>query len=135
MHRNQYLDNISIFNVIFIVFAVFQKFEWLLLSENAGIFFLATLWREQIRFQWEYDEVCFVLTQSAELEFYCASSLKQQSAGRHVASLRHIIMIPSQPVLLFLFIAAFLAEKQQIPKVFGLTRLRTHDLPHSRQAR
>ena len=31
------------------------------------------------------DEVCFVLDQHAELDFYSASSLKQQSAGRHVA--------------------------------------------------
>jgi hypothetical protein len=28
---------------------------------------------------------------------YSASSLKQQSAGRHVTQLGHIILIPSQP--------------------------------------
>jgi hypothetical protein len=45
-----------------------------------------------------------VLDQHAELDFYSASSLKrasslkQQSAGRHVAPLGHIILIPSQPV-------------------------------------
>ena len=44
------------------------------------------------------DEVRFVLDQHAELDFYSASSLKQQSAGRHVASLGHIIQIPNQPV-------------------------------------
>ena len=33
-----------------------------------------------------------------ELDFYNASSLKQQSADRHVAPLGHIILIPSQPV-------------------------------------
>jgi len=44
------------------------------------------------------DEVRFVLDQHAEFDFYSASSLKQQSAGRHVAPLRHIILIPSQPV-------------------------------------
>ena len=38
------------------------------------------------------------------MDFCSASSLKQQSAGRHVAPLRHIILIPSQ-------------------QVFGLTRL------------
>jgi len=32
------------------------------------------------------------------LDFYSASSLKQQSAGRHVAQLGHIILIPRQPV-------------------------------------
>jgi hypothetical protein len=51
-----------------------------------------------INFQWDDDEVRFVLDQHAELDFYSASSLKQQSAGRHVAPLGHIILIPSQPV-------------------------------------
>ena len=32
------------------------------------------------------------------LDFYSASLLKQQSAGRHVSPLRHIIQILSQPV-------------------------------------
>jgi predicted alpha/beta hydrolase len=44
------------------------------------------------------DDVRFVLDQHAELDFYSASSLKQQSASRHVAPLGHIILIPSQPV-------------------------------------
>ena len=39
-----------------------------------------------------------VLDQHAELDFYSASSLKQQFAGRHVAPLGNIILIPSQPV-------------------------------------
>jgi hypothetical protein len=47
---------------------------------------------------WNDDEVHFVLDQDAELDFYSASSLKQQSADRHVATLGHIILIPSQPV-------------------------------------
>jgi hypothetical protein len=52
-------------------------------------------WREQVNFQWDDDEVRFVLDQHAKLDFYSASSLKQQSAGRHVAPLWHIILIPS----------------------------------------
>ena len=32
------------------------------------------------------DDVRFVLDQHAELDFYSASSLKQQSVGRHVGS-------------------------------------------------
>jgi hypothetical protein len=32
-----------------------------------------------------------LLDQHAELEFYSASSLRQQSAGRHVDSFEHII--------------------------------------------
>jgi len=67
----------------------------LLFNANSEIF-PAISWREQVNFQWDDDEVCFVLDQHAE--FYSASSLKQQSADRHVAPLGHIILIPSQPV-------------------------------------
>ena len=35
---------------------------------------------------------------SVELDFYSSSSLKQQSAGRHVVPFRHIILISSQAV-------------------------------------
>jgi hypothetical protein len=44
----------------------------------------------------EYKKVRFVLDQHAELDCYSASSLKQQSADKHVAP--HIILIQSQPV-------------------------------------
>jgi hypothetical protein len=51
------------------------------------------------------DEVRFDLDQHAEFDFFhSASSLKQQSAGRHVDPLRHIILIPSQPVFAVLFV-------------------------------
>jgi len=52
----------------------------------------------QVNFQWVDDEVCLVIDQHAELDFYSASSLKQQSADRHVAPLGHIVLITSQPV-------------------------------------
>jgi hypothetical protein len=55
----------------------------------------------QVNFQWDDDEVHFVQDEHAELDFYNASSLKQQSAGRHVAPFGHIILIPSQPVFAF----------------------------------
>jgi hypothetical protein len=42
------------------------------------------LWREQINFQGDDDEVRFVPDQHAELDFYSASSLKQQSAGNDI---------------------------------------------------
>jgi hypothetical protein len=45
-----------------------------------------------------FQNVSVVLDQQALLDFYSASSLKQQSAGRHVSPLGHIIPIPSQPV-------------------------------------
>ena len=44
------------------------------------------------------DNVRFVLDQYPELNFYCVNSLKQQSVGKHVTQLGHIILIPSQPV-------------------------------------
>jgi hypothetical protein len=44
--------------------------------------------------QWDDDDVRFIQDQHTELDFYSASSLKQQSAGRHVALLWHIILIP-----------------------------------------
>jgi len=49
--------------------------------------------------RWDDDDVNFVLDQRAELDFYSASSVKQQFAGTHVAPLRHIILILCQHVL------------------------------------
>ena len=65
--------------------------------------------------QWDDDEVRFVQDQHADLDFYSASSLKQLSAGRHVALYGHIILIPPNQSLPFLLNAACLAEKQQKP--------------------
>ena len=44
------------------------------------------------------DDVSIELDQHAELEFHSANSLKQQSAGRHVLTLGHILLIKSQTV-------------------------------------
>ena len=48
-------------------------------------------------FQWDDDNVSFVLDQHTKLDFYYAISLKQQCADRYVTQLEHIIPIPSQP--------------------------------------
>jgi hypothetical protein len=61
--------------------------------------FFSYIMARTVNFQWDDDEVRFVLDQNAKLDFYSASSLKQQPTGRHVAPLGHIIPIPSQPVL------------------------------------
>ena len=66
--------------------------EWLLSNANSAMFQL---------YQWEDDKIRFVLHKHAELDLYNASSLKQQSGGRHVAQLGHIILIPSQPVFTY----------------------------------
>ena len=60
--------------------------------------FSAICWWEHVTFWWD-DNVRFVLGQHAKLDIYSANSLKQHSASRHVISLRDILMIPSQPVL------------------------------------
>jgi len=57
------------------------------------------------------------------MDFYSASSLKQQSAGRHVAPLGHIILIPSQSV--FALTPLFLLSGETTNTnfiIFGLTR-------------
>ena len=41
----------------------------------------AIWWREQVNFQWNDDEVCFLLDQHAYLDLYSASSLKQTVRG------------------------------------------------------
>ena len=98
--------------------------EWLFLSANSAIF-PAISWREQVDFQWDDDEARFVLDQHAELDFYSASSLKQQSADIHVAPLRHIILIPSQPVFALTPKCCMLSGEATNTNfiVFGLTRL------------
>jgi hypothetical protein len=73
------------------------------------------------------DEVRFVLDQHAELDLYSASSLKQQSTSRHVAPLGHIILIPNQPVFVFLLNAACLAHCLWFDPIMA----RTHDLPNT----
>jgi hypothetical protein len=109
------------------------SFEWVsdcCLMPTQQIFsYICISWWEQVNFQWNDDEVRFdlVLDQDALLDFDSASLLKQQSANRHVAPLRHIILIPSRPVFVpFLLNAACLAENWATNTtfiVFGLTKL------------
>ena len=79
-----------------------------------------------VNFQWDDDEVRFVLYQHDEFDFYInnASSLKQQSADIHVALLGHIILILSQPVFalspLYCLISGEATNTNFI--VFSLTR-------------
>jgi hypothetical protein len=86
--------------------------EWLLLNANSAIF-SAISWQEQVNFQWDDDEVRFVLDQHAKLDFYIASSLKQQSADT-------LFWFPADQTLLILLNAACLAEMQQIPILWSL---------------
>jgi hypothetical protein len=58
------------------------------------------------------------------MDFYSASSLKQQSAGRHVTSFGYIILIPSRPV--FGFTPEFCVRSGEAANtnfiVYGLTQ-------------
>jgi hypothetical protein len=45
----------------------------------------AVVWREQATYQWDDDDVCFVLEQHDWLDFHRVSSLKQQSLGVHAS--------------------------------------------------
>ena len=68
--------------------------EWLLFNATKAIF---QLYYDENKLH--FDGVLFVLVQQAELDFYSVSLVKQQYTGRHVAPLRHIVLIPSQPVI------------------------------------
>jgi hypothetical protein len=60
------------------------------------------------------------------LEFYSASSLKQQLAGRHVAPLGHISLIPNQPVFAlspYCWVLRGKAARNTNFIVFGLTTI------------
>ena len=68
--------------------------------------------------RWWWGPLC---SRPTDLVFlYSASSLKQQFANRHVAPLRHIILIPSQPIFALTLNATCLAEKQLIPILYSL---------------
>jgi hypothetical protein len=76
--------------------------------------FSAISWREQVNFQWDDDEVRFVLDQHAELVFIV---LAHWNNSPRVDMLLHpdtLFWFRSNHFLLFLINAACLAEKQQI---------------------
>ena len=82
-------------------------------------------------------KVIFWIDQHAELDFYSASSLKQQSAGRHVAPFWHIILIPSQPDFALSPLCRVLsgeATNTNFIVWFDPIRALIHDIPHSRRA-
>jgi hypothetical protein len=83
--------------------------------------------REQINFQWDDDEVRFVLDKHAEVDFYSASSLKQQSWVDMLLHSDTLFWFRANQYLLFLLNAACLARSNNKHInfiVFGLTRPR-----------
>jgi hypothetical protein len=65
--------------------------EWLFGYRQVGSF-LVISWRGQVTFRWDGDNIRFVLDQHAYVDFYSASSQKQQSTSLDVALLGHIIL-------------------------------------------
>jgi hypothetical protein len=102
IHR--YIQYIFIFYNIFLT-TISTKFEIFFWEKIFGKWVIVVLhqmsnfsaWWEQITFEWD-DVVSFVLDQHAYLNFYSGSWLKQQSVGRLVSPLWHIILIPREPV-------------------------------------
>jgi hypothetical protein len=67
-------------------------------------------------FEWYDDEIRFPLDQHTELDFYSASRLKQQSAGRYVIpNPDTLIWFKANQCLSLLLNGVCFAEKQQIP--------------------
>jgi len=88
--------------------------------------------------QWnDDDDVRFVQDQHAKLNLYKASSQKQQFAGRHVAPLRHIMLILSQPVFALTpwscVVSREAANTNFIISDLTPIRAQIQDLLHSRQ--
>jgi hypothetical protein len=95
--------------------------------------FSSKSWREQAIFWWNDIDVRYVLDQHADFDVYIASSLKQQSVGRHVGPQGHIILIPNQPGFALIPWCRVLCGEATNTNciVFDLI----HDLTHSRRAR
>ena len=94
-------------------------------SEFAIIFFLHQKWAIFQLYHGEnklnFDEMMILmsalyLTNMVNWSFYSASSLKQQSVDRHVAPLRHILLIPNQPVFALTLWCSMLSRKAAITK-------------------
>ena len=80
--------------------------------------FAAISWRER-----DENDICFILLdEHTELNLYSAKSLKQHSSGRHVAQLRHFILVLSQPVFALTPKCCMLG-RELANLVLGLTRL------------
>ena len=97
--------------------------EWLLFNANSTIF---QLYQGEYRLNFNGMMTRPALYQTNTLSWICysASSLKQQSADRHVASLGQISRFQANQSLVFFLNAACLAEKQQNTNsiVFDFTR-------------
>ena len=96
-HHPRTLFNIRYYENMTITFFLNEWVDDCCLMPNEHLFRCIMMRTNYI--QWD-DDVRFGLDQHAELDFYSASSLKQKSVGRHVTPLWHIILIPSQSLMM-----------------------------------
>ena len=100
--------------------------EWVIVVKRELNNSSAISCREQVNGRWTDDKVRFLLDQHAYVDFYSASSPKQQSTDRHVTPLGHNILIASQPVFALSPQRCVLSGKATNTNciIFGLTRSR-----------
>ena len=106
-------------NVIYLVYKTSDHFEWLsdcCLTPREQ--FSAILGREYFTVRW-VDDVCFILDQHAYLDFYSASSLKQQLLHADTLS-----WFQRKQVLVFTPKCSVLSEEAANTIFFGFTRPR-----------
>ena len=99
-------------HLIFVLFFLFGV-EWVsdcCLTSSQHII-LAILWRKEVNFHWNDDEVRFVLDQHGKLDLYGYNS-PREDMSLHSDTLS---WFRANESLLFLLNAAWLAGKQQIP--------------------
>ena len=94
--------------------------EWLLFNATSAIVQQYHGENKLLSMRWWWGR--FILDQHAELDFYGASSLKQQSTDWHVALFGHINLIPSQPAFAFTPFLLLSGEETNTNFIFGLTR-------------
>jgi hypothetical protein len=70
-----------------------EKIRLLFIDSNC---YIEVSFKAGLTVRWRWGLLCIRSTRL--VDFYSDSSLKQQSACKHVAPLGHIILIPSQPV-------------------------------------
>ena len=107
----------------YIKWTSYRVSEWLLFNAKMSNVSTNILARTSF-IRWDDNDIHFVKDQHAKLDYYSASSLKQQSVGRHVASDTWSWLRANQSWLLLLNVVC-LVEKQQIPIIQSWARTHT----------
>jgi hypothetical protein len=77
--------------------------------------YICISWREEVNFQWDDDEVCFVLDQHPSWIFIVLAHWNNSLWIYMSLHFDTLSWFRANQSLLFLFNAAYLEEKQQIP--------------------